>query len=535
MMLIKGWTPPNHVKTGSPSFSGHSFPDRNHHLRWPRTLTLRCLMVSVLALGMSAPAIAEKTLRVAVDSLPPFLGHPFASTARPTVFTTSALYDGLIKFDEHGTMQPWLAVSWENVDQQTWHFTLRDGVTFSNGKPLTTRSLITAVDWLTSPESARDGVRGEIPFLKSVRVIDDLNAEIITAIPVPIMPRFAGSLVMAEPDAFASLGRQGYAENPIGTGPFKVDSWRSTRITFSAYRDSWRAPKYDRLEVYALPTISARVQALLAGQVDVALTLGPDAQETIELGGAVLHSWLDPSVTAVSLITTNDNPVQNVTVRQALNYAVNKQAIIDNLLDGKTTPATQGVSHQAYGYNPNLEPYPFDADRAKAMLEEEGYSDGFTFEMITQTGMGAQSLVFQQVAADLARIGVTMEIRQMPAAAYLEAVLRDPDHVGANAHATIWPAWPIFDALRPLLMHSCQRQQPWHCDRAIQPKIDEALVEWDETRGIQLRHELMAYYRETAPAIFLYETPEYVGLSDRVMGYHQLHGHINYHEIELMD
>ncbi len=484
---------------------------------------------------LTTPVWAEKTLRVAVDALPRFLGHPYGSTARPTIFTTSAVYDGLIKFDAQGTMRSWLAVSWENVDQVTWRFTLRDGVTFSNGKPLTSDAIVNTVDWLTSPPSARDGVRGEIPFLKSVRVIDDLTADVVTTIPVPIMPRFSGSLVMAEPDAFRALGHQGYAENPVGTGPFKVDEWRSNRISLSAFRESWRPAKFDRLEVLAMPSISGRVQALLAGQVDVALTLGPDERTTIEGAGHRLLSWVDPSVTAVSFITTNEGPVQNMKVRQALNYAVNKEAIIENLFDSSTVAATQGVSHQAYGYNPDLEPYPFDPDRAQTMLDEEGFGNGFTFELITQIGMGSQSLVFQQVAADLARVGVIMEIRQLPASAYLDAVLREADHGGANAHATIWPAWPIFDALRPLLMHSCQRQPPWHCDRNIQPKIDEALVEWDPERGLELRHELMAYYRETAPAIFLYETPEFVGLSKRVTGYHQLHGHIAYHEIDLLD
>ena len=286
--------------------------------------------------------MAEKTLRVAVDALPRFLGHPFASTARPTVFTTSALYDGLVKFDEKGNMLPWLAVSWENVDRNTWRFTLRDGVSFSNGEPLTAQSIATVVTWLTSPESARDGVRGEIPFLKSVRIIDRLNAEIITAIPVPNMPRFGGSLIMAEPKAFAALGRQGYAENPIGTGPFKIDDWRSNRISMSAYRGSWRPPKFDRLEILAMPSISGRVQALLSDQVDVALMLGPDERVTVEAGGATLLSWIDPSVTAVSFITTNESPLQNVRVRQALNYAVNKDAIVDNLFGGQTTTATQG-------------------------------------------------------------------------------------------------------------------------------------------------------------------------------------------------
>ncbi|MFL2769934.1 MAG: ABC transporter substrate-binding protein [Rhodospirillaceae bacterium] len=502
------------------------------HIKQKKTIGLLAAAL-FFAQAPGTSCAEEQALRIAVSALPPFLGHPYASTARPTIFTSSAYYDGLIKFDVQGNIKPWLAMAWENVDQFTWRFTLRDDVIFSNGRPLTTQSIVTAVNWLVSDESVRDGVRGEISFLKEVRVIDDWTAEIITNIPVPLMPRYMGSLVMAEPVAFAALGRQGYAEDPIGTGPFKVDQWRPNRITLSAFRQSWRAPKVDRLEIIALPSISGRVQALLSGQIDIALNLGPDERTSIENGGAKLNAWLDPSVTAVSFITTKDGPLQNVKVRQALNYAVNKKAIIDNLFEGMPIPATQGVSHQAYGFEPNLKPYLYDPEKAQQLLSEAGFEDGFKFQMITQTGLASGVLLFQQVAADLARIGVTMEIRQMPSAAYLEAVLRDPDHGGADAHTTVWPAWPIFDALRPLLMHSCRRQPPWHCDDNIQPKIEAALVEWDDKKGLQMRYELMAYYRETAPAIFLFESPEYVGLSQRVSGFRQMHGNIAYHEINL--
>lgn len=482
-----------------------------------------------------SPVHAEKTLRIAVDALPPFLGHPFASTARPTVFTTGAIYDGLVKFDTEGELQPGLAVSWENIDTHTWRFTLREGVTFSNGAPLTSRSIKTAVDWLSGDESLRDGVRGEIPFLKDVRIVDDLTADIVTTIPVPNMPRYARSLVMVDPDRFAALGRQAYAEDPVGTGPFAVETWGSTSIEMTAHRESWRAPKVDRLEVVALPSISGRVQALLSGRVDVATALGPDERHSVELGGGVVQSWLDPSVAAVSFITVHGGPLADVRVRQALNYAVNKDSIITNLFDGLTSPATQGVSHQAFGYNPDLKPYPYDVDKARALLAEAGYADGFEFEFMTQSGLGSGSLVFQQVAADLARVGVIMRIRQMPAAAYLNAVLRDPDHGGAGAHAMIWAAWPIFDAMRPLLMHSCRRATPWHCDEAIQPLIEDALVEWDQDKALEKRRELMALTRDSAPAIFLHESPEFAGLSTRVSGYFQMHGYIAYEDIELAD
>lgn len=500
--------------------------------RFLRVFT-QLLVVIVLPFGSSVAA--DKTLRLAIDALPGFLGHPYASTARPTIFTNSAIYDGLTRFDTEGHLIPWLATSWENVDELTWRFHLREGVTFSNGRPLTAQSIVTIVDWLTSPASLPDGIRGELPFLKSARVVDDLTAEVVTTLPVPTLPRYGGSLIMAEPVAFAELGRDGYAQNPIGTGPFQVEDWQATKITMTAFRDSWRPPKVDRVEILALPNISGRVQALLSGRVDVAVALGPDDKMVVETGGGVIDAWVDASVFAVSFITIKEGPLQDVRVRQALNYAVNRQAIIDSLFNGGTRLATQGVSHQAFGFNPDLEPYPYDPEMAKALLAEAGYENGFSFKFLTMSGIGSGALVYQQVAADLARVGVTMEIAQLPASAYFETVLRVPDHRGYDAHGLIWPAWPTFDALRPMLMHSCIHRPPWHCDREIQPLIDAALQEWDEERGLEMRREIMAYTRESAPAIFLHESPEYTGLSPRVTGYNQFHGYISYHTIDLTD
>jgi len=481
------------------------------------------------------PAMAEKKIRVAVTALPPFLGHPFATTARPSSFTTTAIYDGLLRFDKKGAIVPFLATSWENIDKQTWRFKLRDGVSFSNGTPLTSQSLKATVDWLSSDDSLRDGVRGEIPFLKDVRIVDRLTADIYTTIPVPDLPRYAGALVMVEPELFTSLGRQGYAENPIGTGPFMLKKWSSTKIELSAFRSSWRAPKADALEIIAIPNVSGRVQALTSSRVDIAVALGPDDIMPIEASGGVMETWVDASVAAVSFVTVNGGPLKDVRVRQALNYAVNKQVIIDSFFGGITKPATQGVSHQAFGYNENLKPYDYNPDKAKKLLSDAGYADGFKFVFITPTGSGSGGLVFQQVASDLSRVGVKMEIKQMPAAAYLNAVLRDPDHANANAHSLIWPAWQTFDSIRPLLMHSCRRKPAWHCDSFIQPKIEEALIEWEPSRALQLRRELMTYTRETAPAIFLYENPEFTGLSNRVRGYYQFYGYIGYNEIDLVD
>lgn len=484
------------------------------------------------AVMASAPAQAE-TLRVAIDLLPPSLGNPYRTAQPPTVWTTYAMFDGLTRFDATGNIVPALAASWTKVDNLTWRFTLRPGVTFHNGAPLTSEAIVTAVDYAVSEAAARDGLRREVGVLKSARAVDPLTVEIVTTEPAPQMPRYASAIMPAEPSQWKALGRDGFAKAPVGTGPFKMVKMEENIWRLEAFPQSWRAPKLSALEIIAVPETSARVAGLLADRIHIALSLGPDVLDTVTMAGGQSYVSHDPSVFGFSFLMFKKGPWQDVRVRRALNMAIDRDRIIAGLLDGTTVPATQPAARNVAGYNPDVPRYPYDPGAAKKLLAEAGFPDGFSFVLEGAVGIDANdAAIFQQVQSDLKAIGVTVSLRTIPAAQYFNA-LRGTDFNG-DAFPVDWPSWPTIDITRSILAHSCFRPVPWFCDHGAADKLVAARTEWGETKALALKRELAQYYHDQAPAIFLYETVNFAAVSRRVTDFTMINGaHIPFEQIGL--
>ncbi|MDX2144369.1 MAG: ABC transporter substrate-binding protein [Rhodospirillaceae bacterium] len=480
-----------------------------------------------------APAAGAATLRVAVDALPPSMGNPFRSSLAPTVYATGAIFDALTKFDTDAKLQPALAERWENIDPLTWRFHLRAGVRFSNGAPFTSDAVVNAVDYLINGASASlEGLKRELNILKSARAVDELTVDIVTLEPVPLFPRYASALMIPEPAQWRALGRDGFAKQPVGTGPFKAEAITASRWKLSAYRESWRAPKVDALEILMLPDTATRVQALEAGRVDIALVLGADNIGSVEAAGGRMESGMVSSVYGLTLITTRGGPLADVRVRRAINMGVNRERIVSGLMAGRTTPASQPAARAALGYDPTIPQYPYDPAAAKKLLAEAGYPAGLKFVLDAPLGASAgDTSVFQQVQSDLRAIGVDMQINTLAPTMYLNKIAQT-DFDG-DAFPIAWPSWPILDVWRAFQIHSCLRPVPWFCDQSLMPKLTAALSEWDEAKAIALRQEVGRAYHEAAPAIFLYELPLFVGLGKNVRTYGMFSNLIAYDKIEL--
>lgn len=504
---------------------------------------LAALMLAACVLSGTAQAdpapIKEKKIRIGIDSLPLSFGNPYRTAQLPSIYVLSALYDGLTRIDQNGTLKPWLATSWESTDGVTWRFTLRDDVVFSNGTKLTADAYKVAVDYLTSEDALREGLIREIPKLKSARVIDARNIEITLAEADALFPRSAAALPVAEPNEWKRLGRDAFSKAAIGTGPYKISDWQSNRIALTAHDTSWRRPRLRDLEIIAIPDVSARTQAALAGRIDIALGLSPEAVSSLEAEGgqgvrvptAQVYAW---SYMLIRDGKRVDGPLQDKRVRQAMTMAVNRQLIVDTIMNGAGRVASQGATPIVYGYNPDLKPFAYDPVAAKKLLAEAGYATGFSITMMSTAGaVGAEAEIHQRIASDLANVGIQVEIRTSPVPQYLNHLSRAT--FPTDAFAVTYPADPNIDAIRPLRIHSCLRREPFYCDQRIMPKITAALTSLDEAERLKLRHEILAWYRDEAPALFIYEGTRFVGLARNVRGFTDAHGLISYDELDLLD
>ena len=475
------------------------------------------------------------TLRLGVVSLPPALGNPYRGTGFPTIYTYRAMFEGLTHLTAEGEVIPRLATSWQRTDDLTWQFDLRQGVVFHNGEPFTADAVVFAVDYLTSDEGRVESVARDLGVLAGAEVVDDYTVLIRSDTPAPLLPALMESLLIVEPGQWTRLDREGFALEPVGTGPFKLAEWKEANARLVAHTEGWRQPKVDALEILALPDASTRVQAILSERADVVISMSLDDIKAIEASVGQGHISNNASVLGISIIFPQlppDHPLQDVRVRQALNYAVNKEAYIEAFFGGYAQPASQPTIAGVFGYNESLAPYPYDPDRARALLAEAGYPDGFTFTAEVTIGGGASlAPSYQRVAADLLKVGVVMTLQTIPVQQLIRGI-QEGDWRG-EAFGMNFGAERTGDALRPLRLHSCINRSPWFCNETVDEMISAALQESDLEKRRLLTEDIMRYYHEQAPTIYMHEVVQFAGLGPRVNNYHEDYAVIAFDEVEL--
>ena len=504
----------------------------NRPLKFIATLTLAALVTWVFG-SLQFPGHAqsqENVLRVGVSGLPPGRGNPYKGVGHPHIYTWAGIFDALTVVNPTGAATPSLATSWENVDPNTWRVSLRRGVTFQNGEPFNAEAVAVTIAYVSSDEglatAAGRNFRGY-----SVTAISDLRIEIKTEKPNPVLPNVLAALRVMAPKAWADLGDEGFSQSPSGTGPFELVEWAGERAILTAFSGSWRPPKIAALEVIGLPEQAARRDALLSGQIDIMNRPGVDNIPQLEAAGFTIDAISGPLSHNVALLQAGPNVLaafKDKRVRQALNYAVNKEAMSRDLFGNIRPISAQPATSNAFGFDPGIEPYPYDPDKARSLLAEAGYADGFSFVLEFS---GDEVTMYQQIAQDLAQVGVKAEIRTTTFPDWLKKFLGNTWE--GNAFSHVWGVAPEIDAGKPMGFNSCMKDNPWYCNQEIMPLIDKVNTEFDSAERKALLGELMRWYHDEAPSIYLFDQPELNALSPRVKNFQNLNRMFQYHKIDL--
>ncbi len=231
---------------------------------------------------------------------------------------------------------------------------------------------------------------------------------------------------ISSPAAIEKFGAK-YIENPVGTGPFKFESWkRNDTITVVKNEEYWKdgLPKLDKIIFKVITDNSARLNALVKGEVDLMDGLNPSDVAKVE-ADSNLQIFERPSMNIGYLgFNVEKEPFDNKKVRQAINHAINKQAILDNFYEGTAEPAKNPIPPSVNGYNDDIEDYEFDLDKAQKLLEEAGLKDGFKMDLwampVPRPYMPNGQKVAEAIQADLEKIGIEVNIVSMEWATYLE-------------------------------------------------------------------------------------------------------------------
>jgi len=477
---------------------------------------------------------AAPPLKVGVVALPVSDGDPHRSVSVFSTYSWSPTFETLTTFLEDGQLVGELATSWEQTEPTVWHFSLREDVVFSNGRPLTAEDIIRSLEYLQTSHGQTTSTARDLGVVTSASAVDKYTLSVRTHKPSAILPRILAALYIVEPDHWDALGPDEFARDPIGSGPFTIKSWEQGKVSYEANTLSWRAPKIEAMEVLHLPETTSRLQGIVTGAIDIAIGMGPDDIPLIEASGGYMHQRNPIDVISISFVVEDGRPTNDVRVRRALNYAVNKEGITEVLLSGYSQPATQGAVRSLFGYNADLKPYPYDPAKARTLLKEAGYEDGFTLDVEVIIGSNASdSAIYQLVAANLADVGVTMNIISIPTTQMVRIILQG--EWKGDGFSQVFGAWPTFEPLRTLRLHSCLWPNPWFCDKRIMPTLNAAMAAPNLEQRAKLTQDVLAFYHDQATALMLHEIPLLDAIGSRVVGYAPNKGKINYETITLRE
>lgn len=479
--------------------------------------------------GASAQEMQDDTIRFATATISPSFGRPEAGTASPSVYTLWPIYETLTRASPTGDVSGLLATSWKNIDKTTWRFTLREGVKFQNGKTFTAKDVAGQIEYLINNEEALGTVaystNQKQAKMVSARAIDDLTVEIKTETPVPELPRQMAGFWIPDVDAKNDLGLADFSKAPIGTGPFKAVNFGAGAVDYEAYPGAWRPAKVKRLRTIELPDAATRVTSILSGEIDVSQGVPFDAITQLEEGGHRVDIAERPSVMGWRFMSVRESsPFHDKRVRQAANYAIDRNLISKELLGGVSPPAGQCATRGTFGYNPDVKPYPYDPDKAKALLAEAGYADGFDTEaMVLPGAFPADSEIYQFAAQQLTAVGIRVKLTNIQFPEWLDMWFGKKTGPGGtmgfsdifqnschNFNAIPFDAYPNL---------SCQKDLPSHCDEEESALLTEAVEEFDTEKRRKLIQDLMVLNHENAPNLFFVDLVDMTGVSGRVQNF----------------
>ncbi len=480
------------------------------------------ILIGLLAtLGLVLGTAHAFTLTVAQGSDIVSL-DPHGSNDQPSARVRAQIYDTLVIQTEDLDLIPGLAESWEQIDDVTWHFNIREGVAFHNGDPLTAHDVAFSIDRHRAEETASPSAF-LVGFIEDVSVVDDMTVEIVTDAPfAPILAHLAHSATsIVNERSVTEAGDDFGTDVAVGTGPFRFVTWETaSQVVLERNDDYWQGDVLpERVVFRAIVDGTVRAIELEAAGIDIAYALEPRDALRLQDHPSVTMAPIETLSTQYVGFNAEKEPFDDVRVRQAINHAIDSETIVDVIYEGFGFPATSPISSQVFGANLDLEGYEFDPERARELLAEAGYPDGFSTTVWTNDNP-LRIQIAEIMQAQLGQIGISVDVEVLEWSTYLA-------DTAAGAHDMFILGWVTVTADADYglyaLFHSSQFGSAGNRTFWSDPRVDELLDLGRQEADLDLRSEF--YYEaqeiiaEQAPWIFLNTSIENNATRDNVVGF----------------
>lgn len=507
-------------------------------------LPLLTLIVLVLAACTSDSEVEEEVseseeggsssgeaIDFSIMSLPNSL-DPHAANDGYSLYVMTNIYETLVKLNQDLELEPGLAESYEQTSDTTWEFKLREGIKFHDGSDFNAEVVKANLDRVRDEE-----VASPLAFLfteiSEVEIVDEYTVNIHTKQPFAALPAHlahpGGHMISKEviDKDYAGMEEGGNPltevnKTPVGTGFFKFeDITEGEQITLVRNEDYWGDPaKPESITFRAVPEDQSRIAELTAGTADIIYPMDPNDVDQVD-SSQEAEVQQRPSANMTYLgFNTEKEPFNDENVRLAIASAIDKNAIIENILVGIHEVAETPLNPTVFGHSDDLEPIEYDLEEAKNYLAESDYSDGFTAEVVLNSRTHQDVATYIQEV--LKELNIDLEISLMEAGAYQEYTANGDHEMFIGGWGTVtldadYGLYPMF--------HSDNIGAPGNRTRYSNPEVDELLdkarVELDEDTRLQMYEDAQQIIIDEEPLIPIFHTKLLTGINSNLDGYYQ--------------
>lgn len=474
--------------------------------------------LAAIALGVavaSSPGAAQtaRPLTIALPANVNTLDPHMSATVGTDLSLLSEIYPGLLTRGPDLKLQPDLATSWEMLNDTTWRFKLKPGAVFADGEKLDAAAVKWNIDRVLDPKVAAR-IRSWFESVKKVKVVDDTTVDIVTKSPFPALADQL-SMFLLLPPSWASSHNP--AQATMAGGPYQmVENVPGDHITLEANPKYWGSkPEFPRVIFRTIPEVSSRIAALEAGEVDLITGIPVSEIAGINAAGSAHADSIPSTRSAFLKLNLSKKPIDSKALRQALNYGVDKQGIDDAIFGGRAPVSPcQLLTKDYFGFDPDLKPYPYDPDKARALIKRSGIdtSQPIELELPVAVYLNASEVV-QAIASGYEDLGLKIKITEMDFGNFMSKQVRAHD-MGQMAFLTY--AWPTLDADGLLTLTAPGNVYDYWNNAAFGKLLDQARSTTDKTKRLDLYKQATALMCEDAPVVFLYVQPVTYGESKRI-------------------
>lgn len=428
---------------------------------------------------------------------------------------TNSIYESLLGRSTDGkTLYPRLAASMpKRLNPTTWQFKLRSGITFDDGERFNADAVVFSVKRIIDPKYASE----QIAFVGSIKTavkVNDLTVNIVTSGPDPILPSRMSWLRIVPPLA---AQKPGFASLPVGTGPYKIVEWaRGNQITLEAKTNYWGNPKpsIQTIRYRFVPEEGAQLAGLISGDYDLVTTLLPE--QVARAPKSAKTPGLEHPFVVLNARSNTTAITRDVRVRQALNYAVDKNAIIKALFDGAATlDGAQLLSPTWFGYDPRVKAYPYDPEKARALLKAAG-AVGKSITLVGENGRWLKDKeTIDAIAQYWREVGLKVNEEILDFNTYVTTLFNQkvrPDAIYVSHSNELYDADRTFSTY-----YASNGVGASASDKVMDAWIVKARTEINVRKRLALYHKVIARSSRQANLLWLFNNENLWGMSKRLV------------------